>query len=104
MGDIILLIGRKGAEIDAGFVKSEIDENTTVVSVHIPHYSSQSGMNKDEWIGLRKMVETYLRLMQSNAISLSGTRLENRYEKGSLVLGASVRKRTRADFLTSSMA
>jgi len=51
MGDIILMLERGDSEIDAAFVKSQIDDSTTVVSAQVPSYSPESGMVREEWTG-----------------------------------------------------
>jgi len=51
MGDIILMLERRGSEIDAPFVKSQIDDSTTVVSAQVPSYSPEFGMVREEWTG-----------------------------------------------------
>ncbi|SVD03173.1 uncharacterized protein METZ01_LOCUS356027, partial [marine metagenome] len=51
MGDLILLIGHEGLDINSAFVKSQIGDSTTVVSAQVPTYSPESGMVREEWTG-----------------------------------------------------
>jgi DNA modification methylase len=51
MGDIILMLERRDSDIDATFVKSQIDDSTTVVSAQVPSYSPEFGMVREEWTG-----------------------------------------------------
>ena len=51
MAELILLLERSSSGIDATFVKSQIDDSTTVVSAQVPSYSPEFGMVREEWTG-----------------------------------------------------
>ena len=51
MAKLILLLERGSFEIDAVYVKSMINDSTTVVSAQVPSYSPKSGMIREEWTG-----------------------------------------------------
>ena len=50
MADLFILIGRQKDIIDSDFIKSKLNDETSLVSFHFPSYSPETGMDRDEWI------------------------------------------------------